>query len=366
MTFDLDQSYRLSRHVSIRPAGDAFVVESLTSGRAFPLSSPSVFRLLLALARPVRGRDLLAAVDEPQRPAVLCFLERCRGDGVLTAVGDDGEAEEEARGALAHWEFHDLLFHVRSRRGRTPWPVGATYPLRGRVAPEPAFREEAAAGAIPLHRPDVGRLAEADVPFTRVLERRRSRHGVRPVPLEALGELLFRACRVTEVEDAGDGDALSRRPYPSGGSLHSLETYVTAWRCDGLERGLYRYRPREHDLVPVRGWDAEVEALLADARAAAGGLPDHPPVLLTLACRLRRVSYKYQSLAYRVVLQEVGALYQTLYLVATAMGLAPCALGGGDSDRFARVTGTDYYHETSVGEFILGGPDPESETAAGG
>jgi hypothetical protein len=43
-----------------------------------------------------------------------------------------------------------------------------------------------------------------------------------------------------------------------------------------------------------------------------------------------------------------------MYLVATAMGLAPCALGGGDSDLFAAVARTNYYAETSVGEFILG------------
>jgi hypothetical protein len=43
-----------------------------------------------------------------------------------------------------------------------------------------------------------------------------------------------------------------------------------------------------------------------------------------------------------------------MYLAATAMGLAPCALGAGDSDLFARATGIDYYAETSVGEFLLG------------
>jgi hypothetical protein len=43
-----------------------------------------------------------------------------------------------------------------------------------------------------------------------------------------------------------------------------------------------------------------------------------------------------------------------MYLAATAMNLAPCALGCGDSDLFARAAGTDYYVETSVGEFLLG------------
>jgi len=43
-----------------------------------------------------------------------------------------------------------------------------------------------------------------------------------------------------------------------------------------------------------------------------------------------------------------------MYLVATAMDLAPCALGGGDSDLFTKVAGTDYLQESSVGEFMLG------------
>lgn len=59
-------------------------------------------------------------------------------------------------------------------------------------------------------------------------------------------------------------------------------------------------------------------------------------------------------MAYATTLKNVGVLYQTMYLVATAMGLAPCALGGGDSDRFAAAVGSDYYTETSVGEFLLG------------
>jgi SagB-type dehydrogenase family enzyme len=65
-------------------------------------------------------------------------------------------------------------------------------------------------------------------------------------------------------------------------------------------------------------------------------------------------SWKYESVAYSVLLKNEGALYQTMYLVATAMGLAPCALGGGDSDLFARAAGLDYYAETSVREFLLG------------
>jgi SagB-type dehydrogenase family enzyme len=67
-----------------------------------------------------------------------------------------------------------------------------------------------------------------------------------------------------------------------------------------------------------------------------------------------RVAWKYAGFVYALVLKDVGVLYQTMYLAAAAMGLAPCALGVGDSDLFARAAGTDPYAEPSVGEFLLG------------
>jgi hypothetical protein len=47
-------------------------------------------------------------------------------------------------------------------------------------------------------------------------------------------------------------------------------------------------------------------------------------------------------------------LYQTMYLVATSMGLAPCGLGNGDTELYCRAAGTAYHVESSVGEFMLG------------
>lgn len=77
-------------------------------------------------------------------------------------------------------------------------------------------------------------------------------------------------------------------------------------------------------------------------------------MLLVITARFGRLFWKYRSVAYAVVLKHIGVLYQNLYLVATNMGLAPCALGGGDSDVFAKATGLNYVEESSVGEFMLG------------
>jgi hypothetical protein len=41
--------------------------------------------------------------------------------------------------------------------------------------------------------------------------------------------------------------------------------------------------------------------------------------------------------------------------VATALGLAPCAIGTGDTQVFAQASGLDFSEESSVGEFALSG-----------
>jgi hypothetical protein len=88
--------------------------------------------------------------------------------------------------------------------------------------------------------------------------------------------------------------------------------------------------------------------MLVDARESAGLAERRPLVLLVLAAP------HCASVSYALLLQQVGAFFQKMYLVATVMGLAPCALGCGDSDAFAHAAGAEYWAGTSVGEFLLG------------
>ena len=152
------------------------------------------------------------------------------------------------------------------------------------------------------------------------------------------------------------------RPYPGGGALYELEVYAVVHACAGLAPGLYHYEPCGHRLEVLAAPSAEVAALLADASQATGIPAERLQVLLVLAARFPRVMWKYSSMAYAAILKHVGVLYQTMYLVATAMGLAPCGVGAGDSDCFARAAGLDYYAETSVGEFLLGSRGSEDGT----
>ena len=105
---------------------------------------------------------------------------------------------------------------------------------------------------------------------------------------------------------------------------------------------------------------------------AVGRLLEHPTVtaiaadydrtpaqvLISMTARFRRLSWRYEGLAYRLVLMHVGVLMQNLYIACAAMGLAPCALDAVDIDVAARAFGADWRTEPCVGQFLVGGqPD---------
>ena len=98
------------------------------------------------------------------------------------------------------------------------------------------------------------------------------------------------------------------------------------------------------------------------------GAPAAPQVLITIAARFGRVSWKYSSVAYSLILKDVGVLLQTLYLMATDMGLGGCAIGTNNIDLFARMTGIEFHIEGPVGQFALGrgrnGMIPTEDTTA--
>ena len=256
-----------------------------------------------------------------------------------------------------------MLFHARSRRGRCHAPSGATYRLASRMELPPAVKPAPVGELYRLFRPDLEKLQAEDPSLSWVMEHRQSVRGVwtgRSLPRQ-LGEFLYRVARVRDEQDVviqtpggPMSMAIASRPYPSGGALYELEFYAAIAACDGLDRGLYYYESRHHGLIRIRGSSAELTGLLEDAADSAGIPEDTVQVLLVLAARAPRISWKYASIAYALILKHVGVVYQNMYLAATAMGLGPCALGCGDSDTFARAAGTDYYDETSVGEFLLG------------
>jgi SagB-type dehydrogenase family enzyme len=354
-----DTRFRLSRFAYCRREGDALVLESPLSLARTILPGSTGAALVAELAQPRAYPDLCARIAGLAEETAQAFLGLLANAALVAEVGDDGRLPEDDNPTLAQWAFHDLLFHARSRSGRHDYPMGGNFPFLGQIPPLPALKPQMSDDVIPLYKPEIAQLVQEDLPFTRVLETRRSvrDYGDEPITAQQLGEFLYRVARVRQVAEAdpahGRPYEVSNRPYPSGGATYDLELYVTVNRCEDIAPGLYHYHPLAHRLHKLAERNGRVEALLLDARRAVP-LSGEPQVLITLASRFQRLSWKYSGLAYAVTLKNVGVLYQTMYLVATAMGLAPCGIGGGNPAVFAEAVGTDYFAESSVGEFLLG------------
>lgn len=350
-----DQPWALSRFAFLHNEGGTSVLDSAATGARLLVQRP----IVAAFVHGTSGGGTVAAwsahfagaIDPDGVEGLVCVLAAA---GVLVPMVD-GVPQERA--ALIEWEFADALLHHRSRLRRHDDAFGSTYPFRDVRPAAPAVKPPMSTEAIPLARPDLETLVRDDLPFTRVLEARQSQrqHGAAPVSISQLGEFLFRSARVRGVRRSDDGapyEATSR-PYPGGGAAYELEVYIVVAACTGLARGLYHYAPERHVLEPLAVRDADVDAWMQDCRMPVEQWGERQ-LLILLAARFRRVTWKYRAMAYATVLKDVGVLQQTMALVATAMGLAACPLGSGDGTRLARALATDYFDESTVGELTLG------------
>ena len=175
--------------------------------------------------------------------------------------------------------------------------------------------EEAPMPIIELPPPRV----EGNLPIEAALERRRSVRDftAQPLTLTQLGQLLWAAQGIT-------GRRWPMRTAPSAGGLYPLEVIVVAGQIDGLEAGIYRYRPSGHGLAHLKDGDHR----RALARAALGqGWIAQAPVTLVITGVVARTAAKYGRRAERYMFMEAGHAAQNVYLQAQSEGLGTTAVG---------------------------------------
>jgi SagB-type dehydrogenase family enzyme len=348
----------LSRFAYLRRRGNEMVLESPRAGALFRICDPKIAAALAGLSTPQQVGQLRRQ-DGPGIE-LLALLADCRILFKVDGVGNLRVAEGDHD--LVLWDFHDLLFHARSTPGRHANPLGGTYPYAGVSPPLPAVRRRWPGKKIDLRKLSLAH-AEANSPTARIL---RERHSIRsfdhrrPITLSELARFIDSTARVLsrwnsriDLGGARPVVAYAARPYPSAGAAYELELYLAVDQCEGLARGFYHYDAGGHALVPIGVRSEQLEALLTEARLAMDA-PATPQIVITIAARFGRISWKYSSLAYALILKDVGVLIQTLYLMTTDMGLGGCAIGSTNIDLFAKMTGIEFHVEGPVGQFALG------------
>jgi SagB-type dehydrogenase family enzyme len=347
----------LSRFAYMRRRGDEMVLESPRAGALFRIRDPRIATAIAMLSTPQQVKHLRRQEGFPG-VELLALLLDCQ---ILLKVGAASASRlrlAEGDQELVLWDFHDLLFHARSTEGRHANPLGGVYPYVGVIPPPPAVRPSWPGKTIDLRKFSAGR-SEALSPIAKALRQRRSTRSFddqRPITLAELSRFLDGTARVLSTSNATlelDDGGHTVRPYPSAGAAYELELYLAVSSCEGLARGFYHYDSGAHGLAPIGVAANELEAMLAGAGNAMGA-PAPPQILITIAARFGRVSWKYSSIAYALVLKDVGVLTQTLYLMASDMELGGCAIGIANIDLFAKMTGIEFHVEGPVGQFAIG------------
>jgi SagB-type dehydrogenase family enzyme len=351
----------LSRFAYMRRRGNEMILESPRAGALFRICNPKIATAIALLATPQQIRELRRQDGFPGIELVALLVD-CQILVKIDPAAEGGLRSAEGDDSLVLWDFHDLLFHARSMEGRHANPAGGTYPYAGVMAPPPAVRARWPGKKIDLRR-FTAAPSQPILPAAKLL---RERHSTRtfddqqPITLAELARFLDNTARVhskwksrLDLGDDAPVVAYAARPYPSGGASYELELYLAADKCEGLARGFYHYDAGAHALAPIGVGAGELDALLAGAQFAMGA-PAVPQILITIAARFGRISWKYSSIAYALILKDVGVLMQTLYLVATDMGLGGCAIGTANIDLFAKMTGIEFHVEGPVGQFAIG------------
>lgn len=339
----IDGRVVLSRFAWLRRDGNNIVIESPLTDSHARVVDPRVAALVAAMAVPSHADELarVSGLTADETQSVLAALLTI---GAVRVYGVSSESSLEADVPIT-WEFHDLLFHTRSRAGRSPLRLSKS-PLARGVNRD----EDEQAGDLVLPEVDVREQVQQDPPFGQVVEQRRSVRDfdAGPISIQALSELL---ARVMGVPAGGDGN---RRKFPSGGAVFEIDAVVLAFNVTDLAEGPYLYRPMRHSLHPLHG-DTEALDFLGRMAAGAAGQPVEsiPPAVIVFTSRFNALGSHYQGIAYSLMLKHVGVLMAMMNLTAPLVGLGSVPLGLGDSDRFAAATGLDYYRHGSIGELAL-------------
>jgi SagB-type dehydrogenase family enzyme len=134
------------------------------------------------------------------------------------------------------------------------------------------------------------------------------------------------------------------RTVPSAGNRHAIETYLLIIDVEGLEPGIYRYLPLEHQLVFESSED-DLPEKIADATLGQYFIGTAPVVFVWTTIPYR-MEWRYSLAAHKVIAIDAGHICQNLYLACEAIKAGTCAVAAyhqGLMDELIGIDGEDEF-----------------------
>jgi SagB-type dehydrogenase family enzyme len=124
------------------------------------------------------------------------------------------------------------------------------------------------------------------------------------------------------------------RTAPSAGALYPLELYLVVGDVEGIGKGVYRYRPGEHELEKVKADDIRAE--LADAALGQECIRD-AAIDIVFTAVYERTTRKYGERGTRYAHMEAGHAAQNVYLQAISLDIGTVVIGGFNDSKVAKI-----------------------------
>ena len=366
-----DYRIRLSKFVHVLPLFDGLQIKTPLASATVLLKDQRVFPILVQLVSACDQKTFQAALPDDLREHHEDIVSLLLSSGVAGVCDGEGVVDIDKEAVDAGWTPEDLAFHCHTREQFIDVCRNQSLPKPINKQRLPAKHQRIVLSTAAL--PEPSRIHHNLSFFQVVCERKTVRaYHEQPVTAGVLSDFLWYSMHIREeiICDPGLSRAYSGllRPVASAGALHSIELYLCINRCIGLQPGFHHYDSSNHSLGKLSDL-AEPCLQMLDLAAASTcrapqvasvspGQGQRPDVLVVMAARYGRTASLHQQtdLSYALILKDVGAIYQQLYLVATALGLAPCGLSFGSSELFEQASGLSGRQECSVGEFMIGNP----------
>lgn len=168
---------------------------------------------------------------------------------------------------------------------------------------------------ISLQKPDTKGI----VPFEQTLFQRRSVRTYKNIPLtlKEVSQLLW-ACN-------GITAASKYRTAPSAGALYPLEIYLCVNNVTGLNKGVYKYFPKEHALKIVSD-NKNISFDLANSALGQSSISE-AAINIVISGVSNRITSKYGNRGIRYMFMEAGHASQNVYLQCQTLNLGTVAIG---------------------------------------
>ena len=233
------------------------------------------------------------------------------------------KGEYENPNTKKYWNFHDKVFDRRTRSWNDNVMRSGSY----RFIPDQAPYSNTIKGnkALEYHRksdiisPLSERIGEESLIINNI----------------ELNELCARAFMDIEVNNGSKtNDKYKKeryRPYPSAGGIYELEIYILVKNPGDECYSLIKYNPNLNKLTGI-GQEAKTTNEISEYVRRCWTTETAPRYILMLVGDYSKLSFKYENIAYRLMLLNAGCAVSSFYRACKSLSIGCCCTGCGPSD----------------------------------